>query len=279
MSNFFYKGISISTITNTSGTTANAPGYDNFPILPANYSGFIPNDFSYYYTDDEGNLQPVSQLCTATSTQIDFSSSLVQTIPIPIGCNSFYVIATGAGGGGGGGGGAVNGTNEGGNTANGNGGNGAPGGSGATTIGLFNVVPDYSTVSVTVGGGGSYGSGGPTNHVVHSEDGAGTDGNGGKAGGNTNVTYVSTTITGPCGDGGNAGLGGTANFGNEYFTTNGGNGNQGNSGTGSNPYTPLNFPMPTPQYGYGGPGGNGNNGGGPGTAGADGSAQIIWLYD
>lgn len=312
MSNFFYKGVSISTITNTTGSTTNAPGYNNFPVVAANSPILIPNDFFYYYNDPTNGIQQVSQLCTATSTKIN--SNGPQTIPA--GCKSFRVVAYGGGGGGG-----CYGGNAGANYAptktsvEGNGGSGGDGGSGNGVVSLVNVISGQNIISVKIGNGGSYTSAGPNTiyggNTFNNDNGNSEPSNslnnnmdinyariyghiinGGmvnasKAGDTTSIIYGTTTIKATGGNEGNSGGGAFAKYnGNNDTPTltvksnKGSNGNAGNGGNFTNNIPGYNGPyFNTPA---GGNGGNCSNDGGGQTAGTDGSdgyATFIWLYD
>jgi hypothetical protein len=294
MSNYFYKDISISTITNTTGSTTNAPDYNDFPVVPTTYTGLQPNDFRYYYISG-GNILPVSQLCTANSILVTSTSN--NGIAIPTGAKSFSFFGVSGGGGGGAQGGNANikilkAPPESQNYSGGQGGNGGPG----------NYMFGYA-INI---------SGQTINQVV-----IGSGGNGGNGGGNAQETHLAgangVTVTGQSASGGNAGTGTSFTIGSTKYSTGNTGGNGGGGGEGANvnyntpsgfnggdgtPGTPgttpsnVNYPTPFPSginfpnlggYGAGGPAGIGNNpnqnAGQDGFSGNAGAIQFIWLYD
>jgi hypothetical protein len=275
MSNFFYKGIPISNITQTTGSTQDAPGYQGFPIVPTTDTGFLPIDFSYQYYNPANGIQPVSSLCTASNTG-KLNSGNVNAIPT--GCKQITVIAVGGSGGGGGGGG--NSTlyyNSGGAgtkpSAFGYGGAGGVGGAGGLSIQTIPCDDINKTINITYGTGGPFGTIG--NSVLNNTTASSKNtpypagpGNASTSNGNsTIVNYLNTTITAPGGGAGRGGNGGTT-----YYTPigqcNSLNGNTGAPGSSSN--GPINA---------NGNFSSSNPGGAAGTNGNSGFVQIIWLYD
>jgi len=307
MSTFFYKGIPISQITTTSGSTENAAGYPNFPIVPANYNGLIPNDFLYYYTDSNGT-QPVSSLCTAQQSSINPPYNNTNTSPSsylvpPAGCKSisFYAISGGGGGGGGGGFGQITVTGVATQTSDGgNGGNGAPG----NYIWVYGVPAGNITYSLGNGGDGGYAGYNEGTDTNAGKNGVTTQGGYGKPGGPGNVTtvtignvsYSSGSGDTPANAGGNGGNGGNGGyilqntvddkgiFKTEFYPSPGSPGNSGNTPTQYNSPSPINvnFPPLPSNYGAGGNGGDlgqANGGANDGNSGNQGAVQFIWLYD
>jgi len=282
MSTFLYKGTPISQITTTSGSTTNAPYYPNFPVVPTNYTGLVPNDFLYYYTDSINGTEPVSELCTASYTIVNTSTN---TQSVPSGCKSFYVIAVGGGAGGYGAGGLAKGTYPPNGSVQGAGGAGGRGGSGGTTIRLYNTRK--GNISINIGKGGTAGNHGddvsvdiptadPTPYSISSGQ-----GNPGNDGNSTQVFYSTAPfIDAPGGKAGNYGGSAKADYDPYNFnSTQGAGGDPGIDGDDKNPYS-LNFPM------GGAPGGRGGSWNPPipynyvnARDGSDGFAQIIWLYD
>lgn len=284
MSNFFYKGIAISTITKTSGSTNKAPGYSNFPVVPTNYTGLVPNDFLYYYKNPTNGTEPVSELCTASYTIVNTSTN---NQSVPSGCKRFYVIAVGGGAGGYGAGGLAKGTYPPTGSVQGSGGAGGRGGSGGTTIRLYKT--NSGNITIKVGNGGNAGKHGddvsayvptadPTPYSISSGQ-----GNPGNNGNSTQVFYSTEPfISGPGGIAGNYGGSAKADYDAKNYNFNskqGADGDPGKDGGDTNPYS-LNFPM------GGAPGGRGGSWNQPAPYnyvdaqdGTDGFAQIIWLYD
>ena len=305
MSNFFYGTLPISTITQTTGPgQTNAPGYPNFPIVPAGgYTGLIPNDFLYYYNEIIPDSFfgptvvpiPVADLCTASNILL-FSSTPSYTIPDNCKSFSFFGISGGGGGGGAAGNCNLDITAVGSNNVSG--GNGGPGSTGNYMYGYQISVGSYTSISsITIGTGGNAGPGSPnTQKNDNSKNDINFNSEPGTPGGAGNITsfklgdtLYSTVYSVPSagGPGGNGGNGANINY---NIPSGFNNGPKGNAGT--TPTTPapkiwpspfpsnINFPSLSP-YGNGGPGGfeNNNDTGNPGTAGNPGAIQFIWLYD
>ncbi len=270
MSNYYYKNIPISTITNITGSTSNAPGFSQFPVVNTIYNKLNPLPFGYTYTT--GNTQTeVSSLCTASSTIYSASTS----ITVPSGVNSIRVISIGGGGGGGGYGGDGN-MNAGayGNKT-GHGGSGGQGGFGSYQYDEVSSISGQ-IINISVGNGGAGGQNGSSNNAVVNNflTDLGTTGNNGAAGNSGTSSFIqignTTYALSSAGNGGNGGGGGNAyyNPNNGLNTSNGGNGISGNN-SGDQGNIDTNYP-PLTNYGIGG---------GQSEAGTGGAVQIIWLYD
>jgi hypothetical protein len=274
MSNYYFKGTSITQITTNTNASQNQNYYENFPTQSTNYSGLIPLPLSY--TDSS---EDISNICTAASTTYNSS----QNVYAPTGANNFRAISIGGGGGGGGAGGNatlnVNSTAEG-SCPGKNGGTGGAGGiyyydsTGAVNISGANLI-------ITVGTGGNGGNQGAnaSGNIPALSNGYETA-SGGNSGNSGNSSYIqigeATQIAlANGGGGGNSGDGAEVIYNVPHgFNCSGSPspGNTGNSGSGGN-NTSLNFPA----FNTGGGGGGGVVSGG--SSGNSGSVQIIWLYD
>jgi hypothetical protein len=283
MSNYKFKGTSISTITNTTGgvNTSIGPYYTGFPAtLATTYSMMRPLSLGYTITPSSTD---VSNYCTASCTDITNS----QTVTVPTGVKKFrYLILGGGGSGGGYGGDAKGNQGDGSGSSNGNGGNGGSGGYSVYTVGT--LAYSSGTISVTIGTGGSVGNNGTGNSTK-----------GGVAGANPNTAN---------------GNNGNSNPGNESYITfdtvkyTSAGGSRGLNGNGANAraawgnsssipgitdvvpdatnypnYTtssaiPDNWPPLGGTYGQGGSGGTNANSNSA-NAGQQGTCRIIWLYE
>ena len=98
MSNYKFKGTSISSITNTTGgvNTSIGPYYSGFPAtLATDYTMMRPLSLNYTIPPTSTD---VSNYCTASCTDITNS----QTVTVPTGVKKFRYLILGGGGSGGG---------------------------------------------------------------------------------------------------------------------------------------------------------------------------------
>lgn len=164
MSNYYYKGTSapfytrpISQMTILGNNTVLAPGYNDFPIQPTNYSQNRPLPFGFL--SNSNSPTNVSDSATAYSTTFYTPTNGFDVTNDGRGAKSIRIISLGGGGGGGGYGGNAKVTGNSGNSANGNGGNGGDGGYGNFTY-VNKLTLNSNTFDVTVGLGGVLGSNG-----------------------------------------------------------------------------------------------------------------------
>jgi hypothetical protein len=293
MSNYKYKGINISTITNPISYNSNNL-FKGFPT-GENPHGNLYNPYPFGYKDVNGNL---SNLCKA-ATETWFGGGVISIAP-PSGCKSFRYIMIGGGGGGGGGGGHAHvGSNTLKNSANANGGDGYPGGNAKYLYSTSDVKVNSGLIEVFIGKGGA---GSPPGQNANINQNANQNAycKGGQGGGNTKdattgpppyngtptyFTYANVKSEEAIG----ADAGGFGNGGKAAMTTSGDKSTtrDGNSNdTSPNPATQSidnNLGDKLANYGVGGNGGLGSTKGnelaGNGNNGIDGCAQFIWLYE
>lgn len=279
MSNYLYKGVPISTITNNSGSSA--PGYDYFPIQLTNYTQNRPLEFGFY----SNGLSPTNVSDSATARADIYKSST--TVNDFQGAKSIRILSIGGGGGGGGWAGSasakqdpgINGNSKSGSGSGGNGGNGGYG-----TYGGTNTTPIYgSSIEIFVGTGGLAGDTSANSANSTKTGNAKANTQPGKTGDPGNYSYIVmgglTYGTAAAGNGGNGGNGGTASANIFNQKSNGTPGSPGSSGTLETAAQVPDYwnPDNISNYGIGGTGGQ-NNANQP-TNGTDGFVQIIWLYD
>lgn len=266
---FLYKGVNLNTILDSGtsstiflGLSTETTGYNKNKPLPVSYQ-----------------IDGVDISNTVRAAYKTYNSTNDGAVVIPPNAKHFRFYGRGGGGGGGGSGGkALNRYVKYAYVYGGDGGNGADGGYVAVDktaiVGTFNVV---------VGAGGAQGNVGNSNDTNNPTKGG--DGNAGGAGGAT--YYVLNGSKGPEGAGGapgQPGLGGTANDGADALTAKVGN----TPDTAPNTSTLDSDWLPISSLGglrgFGGTGGAyslepndayGNNG----SAGKEGYASIIWLFE
>jgi len=284
---FTYKDISLSRVLQPGPTSITTySGLQTTPV-PASENSSLP-----YQTKYEVNGVDIANSYIAGYS--DYTNTLNVTYTVPTGATHMRIIAIGGGGSGGGGGGGATANskdaskaqpNYQGQTCNSSGGNGSPG-----STGSYVTTPDIllinNSLQLTVGTGGPIGTVGQSTSNS-SAGGDNAQGNNGftYSGNNTVIIYNGVTYNAVGGLGGGIGNGADANVSS--------GGNQSDSPGVSSAPTNLQQTSTTPstwpslqsallQYGRGGTGGagasSGNNAGQPGTAGQNGYARIIWLY-
>jgi hypothetical protein len=291
-SNYFFKGIPISNIINTTGNpetgenTVTTSKYGGFPTMITSPYPKIHTPFDIHFIDntlaqpshfantelsyDLSNHCKISEDAKRTYSNI---TSLDIKAEVPPGAThiSGYMVGGGGGGGGAGGGGWTGGSSK-------EGGDGGSGGSGNYSGFVRYSISPNNKIEITVGEGGTFGIGGERSKHATGDGNDGKSGNSGFAGNASVINIDDITIC-------------TASGGNEgNFGASGNSGSVGGSGTdGTSPdgivraiigtvvYT-SDYP-PQLTFGSGGGGGSGgNNSGTDGTKGGNGTIVIYFLY-
>lgn len=306
MSNYKFKGTSISTITNTtSGANATVGNYfTGFPpTLATTFSMMRPLDLNYTITSSSTD---VSNSCTASYTDYTGPGGLVPlgvniggstgnvyltsydtetTITPPTNAKQMrYILVGGGGSGGGYGGDAIAKDNvPPDSTAIGNGGLGGTGSYSSYVISSNNILIT-TPFNIKIGSGGTQVSNGANESKSVNAVGAKRESNGGRgstgaSGNNTTLKVGLNTYTSIGGTGGAFGNGGSATADSSNTDS-----NPGNTDTAlrciSNQSIPSNCPPCISNYIFGAGGSGGVNSTlTSGATGNPGICRIIWLYD
>lgn len=275
MSNYFYKGVNLTSICVNDGKTGKINNYTGVPNtngLYSDYSSMRPLSFGYV----DSNGADLSKYYTANYT-VYVGSSKVNTVPT--GSKSCRIITIGGAGGDGGDGGSASAKKNVNNTKNSksDGGSGGLGGYGYFAYGNSQFRTG-GYIEIIVGGAGSDGLDGANysanvnNSGNTKEEGTGGDGGDGGAGSPSGFYYYEsngkqiTAISSSGGNGGNGGNGAIAYA--KTGSTNSYPGNAGNAGSPSVNDRGINNAYYNFNADYGNP-----------TAGSNGAVIVIWLYD
>jgi hypothetical protein len=279
MSNYLFKGISISSIITGTGDTTIVNYYTGFPATALPGKNMMkPLPLGYTITS---NSEDVSNYCTANYT--DYTTVGDTGIIPPADVKKFRCILVGGGGAGSGGSGNATAQfiNESGpfQYSNRSGTNGRNGSNSKYVISNSDINIKGNTIWITIGAGGSRGgAGGSVGNASARGAGktatatGGTGGNG-EAGKSTTLEYLRSKLTSPGGSGGNAPNAAVANA---SGTETGGTNSTQTSPAPTDYSIPADCPSLGNTYGAGGAGGPL---GGAGSSGQPGICRIIWLYD
>lgn len=273
MSNFLFKGVSLSTVINTTSGTTSATGY-GFSYNTTVYANSRPLPVRY-------QINGTDIANTAAAYYTKHTNTTLTTYNVPTGAKACRYVLRGGGGGSGGGGGAA--IDFDGYLQYRSGGKSHGGTQGSFEVGTISSISG-TTYTIVVGSGGPGGEGGARRQF--DSNGANVTAKSGEPGGIGGSTIFNINGTQNGAIGGAGGAGGT-----------GANAPAAGGGTGGTPGGSDSIavalrldwdPVVVGTAGTGNPGASGggfntnNNNADPGangSAGNTGAAQIIWLYE